>query len=40
MMSVCTMAMVAAKVDLASFEDSLPKRALSVVADYMVNRDR
>ena len=26
--------------DLALFEDSTPKRALSVVADYMVNRDR
>ncbi|MBI4401233.1 MAG: polyprenyl synthetase family protein [Nitrospirae bacterium] len=31
---------VAANLDLASFEDSSPKRALSVVADYMVNRDR
>jgi len=31
---------VAANLDLALFEDSLPKRALAVVADYMVNRDR
>jgi len=31
---------VAAKRDLVSFEDTPPKRALSVVADYMVNRDR
>lgn len=31
---------VAASMDLAPFEDSSPKRALSVVADYMVNRDR
>ncbi len=31
---------VAANVDLALFEDSSPKRALAVVADYMVNRDR
>lgn len=30
----------AATLDLAQFEDSSPKRALSVVADYMVNRDR
>ncbi|TAJ34872.1 MAG: polyprenyl synthetase family protein [Nitrospirae bacterium] len=30
----------AANTDLALFEDSPPKRALSVVADYMVNRDR
>jgi octaprenyl-diphosphate synthase len=30
----------AATMDLAQFEDSSPKRALSVVADYMVNRDR
>lgn len=30
----------AANTDLALFEDSSPKRALSVVADYMVNRDR
>jgi octaprenyl-diphosphate synthase len=30
----------AANLDLAPFEDSPPKRALSVVADYMVNRDR
>ncbi len=29
-----------ANMDLALFEDSPPKRALSVVADYMVNRDR
>ena len=26
--------------DLASFDDSTPKRALAVVADYMVHRDR
>lgn len=31
---------VAANMDLALFEDSSPKRALSVVADYMVTRDR
>lgn len=31
---------VAAKTDLAFFEDSSAKRALCVVADYMVNRDR
>lgn len=31
---------VAANLDLALFEDSSPKRALSVVADYMVTRDR
>ena len=30
----------AANRDLDGFEDSLPKRALSVVADYMVTRDR
>ncbi len=30
----------AANQDLALFEDSSPRRALSVVADYMVNRDR
>ncbi len=30
----------AANLDLAMFEDSSPKRALSLVADYMVNRDR
>ena len=30
----------AANRDLNLFEDSLPKRALSVVADYMVTRDR
>jgi len=30
----------AANRDLDLFEDSLPKRALSVVADYMVTRDR
>jgi len=30
----------AANLDLTPFEDSPPKRALSVVADYMVNRDR
>lgn len=30
----------AANRDLDVFEDSLPKRALSVVADYMVTRDR
>jgi octaprenyl-diphosphate synthase len=30
----------AANTDLAQFEDSSPKRALSVVAEYMVNRDR
>ncbi len=29
-----------ANLDLAMFEDSPPKRALSVVADYMVHRDR
>lgn len=31
---------IAAKLDLATFEDSSPKRALSIVADYMVSRDR
>lgn len=31
---------VAAKTDLAFFEDSSAKRALCVVADYMVSRDR
>jgi octaprenyl-diphosphate synthase len=31
---------VAAKTDLAFFEDSSAKRALCVVADYMVDRDR
>jgi octaprenyl-diphosphate synthase len=31
---------LAAKRDLAAFEDSSPRRALSVVADYMVSRDR
>ena len=30
----------AAARDLAVFDDSTPKRALTVVADYMVNRDR
>jgi octaprenyl-diphosphate synthase len=32
--------LVGANLDLASFEDSTPKRALTIVADYMVNRDR
>ncbi|HJU05616.1 MAG TPA: polyprenyl synthetase family protein [Nitrospiraceae bacterium] len=31
---------LAANLDLASFVESSPKRALSIVADYMVNRDR
>jgi octaprenyl-diphosphate synthase len=31
---------VAAKRDLDLFEDSNPKRALSIAADYMVTRDR
>jgi octaprenyl-diphosphate synthase len=31
---------LAANLALASFVDSSPKRALSIVADYMVNRDR
>ncbi|MFQ5991814.1 MAG: polyprenyl synthetase family protein [Nitrospiraceae bacterium] len=31
---------IAANLDLSSFDDSSPKRALSIVADYMVNRDR
>ena len=31
---------IAANLDLASFEESCPRRALSIVADYMVNRDR
>ncbi len=31
---------IAANLDLAMFEDSSPKRALSIVADYMVSRDR
>lgn len=31
---------VAANLDLALFEESSPKRALCIVADYMVNRDR
>jgi octaprenyl-diphosphate synthase len=32
--------LVGANLDLAPFEDSTPKRALAIVADYMVNRDR
>jgi octaprenyl-diphosphate synthase len=31
---------VAAKRDLSLFDDSSARRALSVVADYMVSRDR
>jgi octaprenyl-diphosphate synthase len=31
---------LAANLDLASFVESSPKRALGIVADYMVNRDR
>jgi len=31
---------MAANLDLAEFEDSSHRRALSIVADYMVNRDR
>jgi octaprenyl-diphosphate synthase len=31
---------MAANLDLAQFEDSSPRRALSIVAEYMVNRDR
>ena len=30
----------AANLDLTDFDDSAPKRALSIVADYMVSRDR
>jgi octaprenyl-diphosphate synthase len=32
--------LVGANLDLALFEASTPKRALAIVADYMVNRDR
>lgn len=31
---------MAANLDLAQFEESSPRRALSIVAEYMVNRDR
>ena len=31
---------MAAQLDLALFEESSPRRALSIVAEYMVNRDR
>jgi len=35
-----TQFVMAATLDLASFEESSPRRALSIVAEYMVNRDR
>ena len=31
---------MAADLDLAQFEESSPRRALAIVAEYMVNRDR
>jgi octaprenyl-diphosphate synthase len=31
---------MAADLDLAQFEESSPRRALGIVAEYMVNRDR
>jgi octaprenyl-diphosphate synthase len=35
-----TQFVMAATLDLAFFEESSPRRALSIVAEYMVNRDR